>query len=223
MENVYKEAKEFLDTIYDTIPTYDDRPFVTLTFAQSLDGKIAKKGQQVLLSGIGTALVDNPQLNARHLSTDDLVTAKQPQPIVLDPFLQLPSHCKLIKNFQSDTGKQPWIIATEKGAFQNKEKRSELENAGAKVYLVKTETDRIPLPSILELLRTLGIKSLMIEGGAKIIQSCLKSQVYNQLVITVAPRFIGKDGIDAAVDGLELKNVKYQTMGKDIVLSATSN
>jgi 2,5-diamino-6-(ribosylamino)-4(3H)-pyrimidinone 5'-phosphate reductase len=74
------------------------------------------------------------------LSTDDLVTAKQPQPIVLDPFLQLPSHCKLIKNFQSDTGKQPWIIATEKGAFQNKEKRSELENAGAKVYLVKTET-----------------------------------------------------------------------------------
>lgn len=51
MENVYKEAKEFLDTIYDTIPTYDDRPFVTLTFAQSLDGKIAKKGQQVLLSG----------------------------------------------------------------------------------------------------------------------------------------------------------------------------
>ncbi|KAG1440902.1 hypothetical protein G6F55_013378 [Rhizopus delemar] len=92
MENVYKEAKEFLDTIYDTIPTYDDRPFVTLTFAQSLDGKIAKKGQQVLLSGIGTALVDNPQLNARHLSTDDLVTAKQPQPIVLDPLLQLPSH-----------------------------------------------------------------------------------------------------------------------------------
>ncbi|EIE88327.1 riboflavin biosynthesis protein RibD domain-containing protein [Rhizopus delemar RA 99-880] len=194
-----------------------------------------------ILVGIGTALVDNPQLNgnkglcdnssvhlplfllARHLSTDDLVTAKQPQPIVLDPLLQLPSHCKLIKNFQSNTGKQPWVIATEKGAFENKEKRSELENAGVKVYLVKTETDRIPLPSVLELLRTLGIKSLMIEGGAKIIQSCLKSQAYNQLVITVAPRFIGKDGIDAAVDELELKNVKYQTMGRDVVLSATPN
>jgi hypothetical protein len=85
-ETVYKEARDFLDPIYSDISLLNDRPFNTLTFAQSLDGKIAKQGQQVLISGkesmamthrlrtlhdgilvgIGTALVDDPQLNGRN-------------------------------------------------------------------------------------------------------------------------------------------------------------
>lgn len=84
-ETIYKEARDFLDPIYSNVPLLDDRPFITLTFAQSLDGKIAKQGQQILISGresmamthrlrtlhdgilvgIGTALVDNPQLNGK--------------------------------------------------------------------------------------------------------------------------------------------------------------
>ncbi|CAO3687713.1 unnamed protein product [Rhizopus stolonifer] len=244
MENVYKAAKEFLDPIYEQLPTQDGKPFVTLTFAQSLDGKIAKKGQQLLLSGkesmamthrlrilhdgimvgIGTALVDDPQLNARHLSVDDLSVAVQPQPIILDPFLRLPVNCKLLKNFQNNTGKQPWVVATEKGVLENKKKQMDLEKAGAKIYSVKSETDRVPLLNVLELLRSMGIKSLMIEGGAKIIQSCLKNQLYDQLIVTIAPKFVGIDGVNAVLDEKEgLKNVKYQTMGDDIVLSASLN
>lgn len=85
-ETVYKEARDFLDPIYSDISLLNDRPFITLTFAQSLDGKIAKQGQQMLISGkesmamthrlrtlhdgilvgIGTALVDDPQLNGRN-------------------------------------------------------------------------------------------------------------------------------------------------------------
>lgn len=63
-----------------------ERPYVTLTFAQSLDAKIAgQNGQQLILSGkqsmimthwmrtmhdglmigVGTALNDDPQLNSR--------------------------------------------------------------------------------------------------------------------------------------------------------------
>lgn len=62
----------------------------------------------------------------------------------------------------------------------------------------------------------------MIEGGAKIIQSCLKSQLYDQLIVTIAPKFVGIDGVSAVLDEKEgLKNVKYQTMGDDIVLSAS--
>lgn len=87
-ETVYKEARDFLDPIYHDALLLNDRPFITLTFAQSLDGKIAKQGQQILISGkesmamthrlrtlhdgilvgIGTALIDNPQLNGKFVN-----------------------------------------------------------------------------------------------------------------------------------------------------------
>lgn len=86
-EIIYKKAQEFLDPIYQNVSLLDKRPFITLTFAQSLDGKIAKRNQQILISGkesmamthrlrtlhdgilvgIGTALVDDPQLNGRQV------------------------------------------------------------------------------------------------------------------------------------------------------------
>lgn len=88
-ETIYKDAREFLDPIYKNVQLRDERPFITLTFAQSLDGKIAKRDQQILISGkesmamthklrtfhdgilvgIGTALVDDPQLNGRRVSS----------------------------------------------------------------------------------------------------------------------------------------------------------
>lgn len=91
-EIVYKEARDFLDPIYNNALLLNDRPFITLTFAQSLDGKIAKQGQQILISGkesmamthrlrilhdgilvgIGTALVDDPQLNGKVINLFDL-------------------------------------------------------------------------------------------------------------------------------------------------------
>jgi 2,5-diamino-6-(ribosylamino)-4(3H)-pyrimidinone 5'-phosphate reductase len=89
-ETIYKSAREFLDPIYQHVPLLDKRPFITLTFAQSLDGKIAKRDQQILISGkesmamthrlrtlhdgilvgIGTALIDDPQLNGRHVTNE---------------------------------------------------------------------------------------------------------------------------------------------------------
>ena len=82
------------------------RPFVTLSYAQSLDGCIAaKRGQPLALSGpqsltlthqlrsahdaimvgIGTLLADNPRLTVR------LVEGRDPQPVVLDSRLRFPS------------------------------------------------------------------------------------------------------------------------------------
>ncbi|CAO3698632.1 hypothetical protein G6F70_001889 [Rhizopus microsporus] len=239
----YTAVKEFLDSLYEHVPSFDAKPYITLTFAQSLDGKIAKRGQQLILSGkeslamthrlrilhdgilvgIGTALIDDPQLNARYLSPEDLALAKQPRPIILDPSLRLPCDCKLIRNYQENKGMQPWIITILKEELEHKKRKAQLEEAGAKVFTVKTDGgDHIPLPFVFSLLATLGIKRLMIEGGAKIIQSCLANRLCDQLIITIAPKFIGNDGLDAVQEELnQLSNIKYQVMGKDIVLSAT--
>ncbi|KAG1104830.1 hypothetical protein G6F42_017034 [Rhizopus arrhizus] len=242
-ETIYKEARDFLDPIYSNVPLLDDRPFITLTFAQSLDGKIAKQGQQILISGresmamthrlrtlhdgilvgIGTALVDNPQLNARYVLAAS-TAIKQPQPIVLDPFMKLPSNCKLIDNYQNDKGKQPWLVVSEKALVEQTDKKAVLDKAGVKFIPVKAlENGQLPLKEVFKALKANNIHTLMIEGGSRIIQSCLKDE-WNQLIITTAPMFIGSEGVPAIKDNdamPTLNNVQYQIMGRDNVLAAT--
>ena len=85
-------------------------PFVTLSYAQSLDGSIAaRRGEALGLSGpeslrlthrlrsmhdailvgIGTVLSDNPRLTVR------LVNGQNPRPIVVDSRLRIPLNCRL--------------------------------------------------------------------------------------------------------------------------------
>ncbi|KAJ4482077.1 dihydrofolate reductase-like domain-containing protein [Lentinula aciculospora] len=123
-------------------PTEQSKPHVTLTFAQSLDAKIAGRGgKQLTLSGkesmvmthwmrtmhdgiligIGTALNDDPQLNTRLLPYRDPDPSANghnnpyniPRPIILDTKLRLSPHCKLLKNYTEGKGRRPWLICTE--------------------------------------------------------------------------------------------------------------
>ena len=115
------------------------RPFVTLSYAQSLDGCISARpgvalalsGRQSLklthklraehdaiLVGIGTVLSDNPRLNVR------LVDGDNPRPIVVDSRLRLPLDCNLLTQ---ESGR-PWIATIEK---PDKKRSIALEAAGA--------------------------------------------------------------------------------------------
>lgn len=76
---------------------------------------------------------------ARYLSPNDLASAKQPRPIILDPSLRLPCDCKLIRNYQEDKGMQPWIITVLKEELEHKKRKTQLTEAGAKVFTVKTD------------------------------------------------------------------------------------
>ena len=98
------------------------RSWVTLSYAQSLDGSIAaRRGSPLVLSGsatleithhlrsrhaailvgIGTLLADDPQLTVR------LVPGEDPQPVVLDSQLRFPLDARLLQ-----TTKSPWIMAS---------------------------------------------------------------------------------------------------------------
>ncbi|KAG8943088.1 2,5-diamino-6-(ribosylamino)-4(3H)-pyrimidinone 5'-phosphate reductase [Tulasnella sp. 424] len=171
--------KAVLNHVSGSISPPENRPFVTLTYAQSLDGKIAGKGGKQLILTRRLPVLEEPY--------------PQPIPIILDSQLRFKPDCKLVKNFASGNGRQPWVLCSE-GADSTK--REGLQNAGVNVVSVKSndETGKLDIDNVLSTLSKLGIKSLMVEGGQKVISSFLSHKsastggsVVDSIIVTVAP------------------------------------
>lgn len=216
------------------------RPFVTLSYAQSLDGCIsARPGEPLALSGrrslklthqlrashdailvgIGTVFSDDPRLTVR------LVHGEDPRPVVVDSKLRLPLDCNLLR----ESSRKP-IIVTSKQA-DGKRVRA-LEELGAQVLRIQSnERGQVNLSDMLDKLGGLGINSLMVEGGARIITSFLMERLTDYIVLTIAPVLVG--GLRAVselgdVDPaqfLRLVNPGHRWLGKDLILwgSLTEN
>ncbi|KAJ7651684.1 dihydrofolate reductase-like domain-containing protein [Mycena polygramma] len=193
-------APEYLTALfkpYNASPP-PTRPFVTLTFAQSLDGKIAGAGgvqlalsgresmvmthwlrtlHDAILVGSGTALNDDPQLNTRHLPPAPLdAPHRAPRPIVLDARLRLPPTCKLLRNYGAGTGRRPWVISSVPSPSDAtwQARCDALTAAGARVLVLPEKTNSSDrTAAVLALLRAEGVRSLMVEGGASVIRRVL--------------------------------------------------
>ena len=174
------------------------RPFVTLSYAQSLDGSIAAgKGERThisgpesaklthilradhdaILIGIGTLLVDDPQLTVR------LVEGDHPRPVILDSKLRMPIDSVLMQS------NPPWIVTAET-ADQAKAKK--LTSMGAKlIYLPESQEGYLHLLALMESLHREGIRRLMVEGGARVLASFLESQLVDFVVVIISPLILG--------------------------------
>jgi 3,4-dihydroxy 2-butanone 4-phosphate synthase/GTP cyclohydrolase II len=210
------------------------RPFVIVSYAQSLDGSIATKSKNpILLSGqasmqlthdirascdailvgIGTVLADNPRLNVR------LTKGKNPQPVVLDTRLRTPLDSHLVRRQDVSS----WIVKA-KGDWREKIKA--LQDAGATV--ISCDTDRqgkIDLRALMGLLAAREIDSIMVEGGAEVITSFVNEKLVDQFVITLSPKLVGglqvidKRGLGLS-SYLRLDNVVYQPLDTDLIMWA---
>jgi 3,4-dihydroxy 2-butanone 4-phosphate synthase/GTP cyclohydrolase II len=211
------------------------RPFVTLAYAQSVDGSIAlepgrpsplsgpeslrlthalRAAHDGILVGIGTVLADDPRLTVR------LVEGPSPQPVVVDSHLRIPECARLLERSGRD-GPAPWI-ATTNGVDNGH--RSRLEARGARILKAEALPNGwVDLPSLLKQMRERGVAHVMVEGGSKIMTSFLRARLVDYAVITVAPRLMG--GLAAlrgvTFDGVgepRLASWATHRLGDDLVL-----
>lgn len=153
--------------------------------------------------GIGTLLNDDPQLNARRLVPPPPVSAL-PRPVVLDTALRTPPACRLLELYRQGTGRQPLLVSaapTDDGTRGEWEQRANaLKRAGAEIALVSPPTAPAQLPwdAVWPVLGNTGIRSLMIEGGATVIDSVLAAHAsepcVDVVIVTVAPMHVGDAG-----------------------------
>ncbi len=209
-----------------------NRPPVTLTYAQSIDGCItASDGcrtpisnastermthslramHEAILIGVNTLLVDDPQLTVRHVEGDD------PRPVIADSRLRTPIGCRLLEA----SGPGP-IIATTSGAPADAE--AALVAAGAEVWRLPSNSwGGVDLGALLDRLGDEGVRSVMVEGGARVITSMLARSLADQLVVTISPRILG--GVRAVGplpgregDWPEIRDITCGLAGRDLVI-----
>ena len=213
------------------------RPFVTVSYAQSLDGSIASANRQQMqlsgaesmrlthqlralnhsiLVGIGPVLADNPSLTTR------LVAGDNPQPVILDTNLRTPPEANLVNRLDLST----WIA---NGNHGSGDRCSMLRQKGASLISCRCGDDGlIDLEALMEELVKRQIDSLMVEGGARVITSFIRWKLVDLFVVTVSPKFVGGlPVIDTSsfqsTSFLQLEDVHYQTSGEDLIIWARPN
>jgi riboflavin-specific deaminase-like protein len=210
-------------------------PFVTVKYAQTLDGKIAtltgdskwisdpfslslahtlRSCHDAVLVGVNTVIQDNPLLTVR------LVKGKNPKKVILDSRLRIPPASKVLK---VRSARSTIIITT---PLADRQKVERLKETGASVWTIKNnDSGQINLQHLLEKLGKEGIRSVLVEGGAKVITGFLNRNLVDHLLIVIAPKILGKGLgiidhtiISGFVDFFPLSSIKYFTTGKDIIL-----
>ncbi|MCJ1339102.1 2,5-diamino-6-(ribosylamino)-4(3H)-pyrimidinone 5'-phosphate reductase [Bachmanniomyces sp. S44760] len=200
-------------------------PFVTLTYATSMDSMLAiAPGRQTQLSGpqskamthylrskhdailvgVGTALADDPGLNCRldgaggHGGYD---LEGQPVPIIIDPRgrWQVTPDSRIIKAVSQGRGRAPWVM-TLPGIPMDRVTLDTLNHYRGRFLCLPSihDTDRLEWRHILQALASEGIKSVMIEGGGTVINELLQAEhghLIGSAVVTVAPTYLGAGGV----------------------------
>jgi len=214
-------------------------PFVTLKFAQTLDGRIAtatgdsrwissemslkwahrlRSIHDAVLVGVGTVLKDDPQLTVR------LVKGRSPVRVAADSRLRIPMNAKLLKEQEI----APTIIAAT--AQADKDKLASLRQMGIEIMVVREDREgMVDLGDLLDNLGKRNISSVLVEGGATTITSFVRQGLADRVVVIVAPRIMGK-GIEAVGDlgirevsrALKLSFDKIYRKGQDLVIEAST-
>jgi len=223
-------------------PFPEFRPWVTLTYASSLDSKIsAGPGKQTVLSGpaskamthylrtkhdgilvgSGTAITDNPGLNSRLSDAIDAPNglALQPQPIILDRRGRwTPQNTKVVDLYRNGRGKPVMVLKSPPENDLDRWEWSGRRDDGFE-YHPYLEFERMLIT-----LKAIGIKSVMIEGGATIINTILSEHAHlvDSVIITYAPVYLGQDGVSVSPDGPlpKFEKVAWLQMEDDVVMCA---
>jgi len=191
--------------------TKNQRPFVTLKWASSLDGRAAAQdgsskwisGEEsradahrrrsevdAILVGTGTALIDDPELTAR--KADGSLHESQPLRVVLGT-RDLPSNLRVF-------------------------------NSDAETKTIKTQSIHGALGELYEQ----GIKHVLVEGGPTLASRFVQMDLVDEFVVYLAPKLIG--GEKLAIGSIDVPSIdqakaldfqEVHKLGEDVLIVAT--
>ena len=177
------------------------------------DGHAWRRRASAVLTGIGTVLADDPQLDVRWVPTP-----AQPRRVVVDSRWRLPAAARLLKG--------PGAVLVV-GAIDPTLAPPELAAAGATLLHAPGFDGRVDLRGMLQQLAERGVNELHVEAGAVLNGALLRAGLVDELLLYMAPRLIGPGrpmalwpALTSLSDSLDFKLVDVQKLGDDLRLRA---
>jgi len=213
------------------------RPTVTVSYAQTLDGRLAttsgssqwissseslhfahtlRAKHEAIMVGAGTACRDDPRLTVR------LVPGKNPLRVVVDSTLRTSLTAAVLAH---GAAAGTVLAVTERASADRCAEASQL---GATVLRLPAKAEgRVDLKALLSELYAWGVRSVLVEGGAALITSLLCDRLVDRLAVCIAPKILGSGieavgdlGICELNDSLALVDTSIIPYGVDIVFDS---
>ncbi len=204
------------------------RPYVRLKLAMSLDARTAhasglnawisgeearadvqswRARSSAVLTGAGTVRVDDPRLDVR---LDYGLWVRQPLRVLLDPSLSCPPTARILRDAGALVFAAPDAPTPDLGA--------------ARIERVERGDGGVDLGAVLRHLTDLEINEVLVECGPRLAASFLRARLVDELVLYVAPTFLGADApplaalrsTDLIMPGFEFEDIRR--IGADLRL-----
>ncbi|MBR6386175.1 MAG: bifunctional diaminohydroxyphosphoribosylaminopyrimidine deaminase/5-amino-6-(5-phosphoribosylamino)uracil reductase RibD [Ruminococcus sp.] len=244
-EGILKDECDSINEIFFHYIT-TKKPFVTMKYAMTADGKIATRmgfskwitGEQArlnvqkerlrhsaVMAGIGTVIKDDPMLTCR------LENSRNPIRIICDSNLRIPLESNIVKTAKEI---RTIIATTDFGKRINnekKEKKKTLEELGCEFITTRTDSENshVDLGTVMKKLGDMKIDSILLEGGGELNWSMLNGGHVNKVQAYIAPKIFGGASAKSPVSGcglcfpedaFMLTDMKIKQIGDDILLES---
>jgi riboflavin-specific deaminase-like protein len=226
-------------------PTYQSRPFVLASFAQSLDGQMAPwtnretRGTTVanyplsgpdslvlthairsihdgIMVGGSTLAIDNPRLTNRLWKIDHPSEERhQPIAVALDTHL---NHVREIQTTSSGIRAHNLVVCCGMDAASEATSHPNV----ARLLRCNVRENRLDVLDVLQRLRSeLGIRTLMVEGGSSVLTTLFTNNLVDAVCITISPKALcGGISPVLGLHPVDLRPLgpKFSQIGSDCVL-----
>lgn len=231
----YDEALEYTLESYKYFVKYQ-KPFFTVKYAMSLDGKIAsntgdskwisseksreyvhhiRANSDAILTGVNTIIYDDPQLNVR---LSNYQKKHHPKKIILDTNGRVPYDSKSLDS--------NCILITSK--IENKLK-DKLHSKGVTIEHIPTgKNKKLDLGYLPEVLIKYNLINIFVEAGSTLPGELLYNNLVNKIILFISPKIIGESkfvpfgskGINKIINSYKPKKIINSSIEDDILIKA---
>ena len=207
-----KECKELNEIFFKN--QLENKPFIAIKTATTLDGKIATKTgsskwitsqkareqahclrnkYDAILTSSSTVLADNPSMTCRLKNS----LCRNPVRIIVDSNLKTQPNMNI---FQND-GTKVYVACLNESA---------LHNYPDNVQIIKcpSKNEKVDLQYLVNELYKTGIKSILIEAGGILNSAFFKENLVDKVYQFVAPKILGDNSAKAFVEGFDIESIQ---------------